>query len=162
MVQDRTGDLWFATREVGIFRYNGNGFQRITAREGLADDEVACVLNDSKGRVWVSSMNEGLVCLVDGQVVKRFTAPADIGDGEVWTVIEDRAGDIWFSSEGFGVYRYDGSTLRNYSTKQGLGVLAVQSIHQDRAGRMWFGGGGGLYRLEGDTVVYVQRSGPWQ
>ncbi|MBK6832035.1 MAG: hypothetical protein IPG92_15475 [Flavobacteriales bacterium] len=75
---------------------------------------------------------------------------------------EDRQGNIWFSSEGYGVYRYDGSSLRNYSTKQGLGVLAVQTIHQDREGRMWFGGGGGLYRLEGDTMKQVERNGPWR
>ncbi|MBK8341701.1 MAG: hypothetical protein IPK99_17770 [Flavobacteriales bacterium] len=58
--------------------------------------------------------------------------------------------------------------MRNFSTKQGLGVLAVQTIYppappaQDREGRMWFGGGGGLYRLEGDTMIQVERNGPWR
>jgi ligand-binding sensor domain-containing protein len=98
----------------------------------------------------------------DGTTFKHFAAPDDIGDNEVWNVYEDRQGNIWFSSEGYGVYRYDGKSLENFSEKEGLGVRAVQSIHQDRAGKLWFGGGGGLYRLDGDTMVHVKRNGPWR
>lgn len=161
IMQDRSGDLWFATRGGGVFKYNGRSFTLLNTGNGLHDDDLAWILVDSKERVWISSMNAGLAQYDEG-VVMRFMAPDHIGDNEVWTIVEDREGHIWFSSERFGVYRYDGSSLRNYSTQQGLGVLAVQSIHQDREGRMWFGGGGGLYRLEGDTMVHVKRNGPWR
>jgi ligand-binding sensor domain-containing protein len=60
------------------------------------------------------------------------------------------------------VYRLANGELRNYGAAQGLGITAVQSIYEDRAGRLWFGGGGGLYRLQGDTVVEVRRVGPWR
>ena len=161
ITQDRTGDLLFAARGAGAFRYDGRSFPRPITTKGLDDDELACILLDSKDGMWISSMNAGLVRL-DSSSVMRFSAPNDIGNNEVWTLFEDREGNIWFSSEGYGVYRYDGSSLRNYSTKQGLGVLAVQSIYQDKEGRMWFGGGGGLYRLEGDTMIQVERNGPWR
>ncbi len=161
ITQDQTGDLWFATREVGAFGYDGRSFPRPIATKGLDDNELACILVDSKDRIWISSMNAGLVQR-NSNSVERFSAPDEIGNNEVWTVIEDREGHIWFSSEGYGVYRYDGAVLKNYSTKQGLGVLAVQTIHQDREGRMWFGGSGGLYRLEGDSMVHVKRNGPWR
>ncbi|HRF80256.1 MAG TPA: two-component regulator propeller domain-containing protein [Flavobacteriales bacterium] len=160
ITQDRGGDLWFATREVGALRYDGRAFRWFDIQKGLNDQELACIKEDSKGGVWISSMSQGLVRF-EGHTVKPFAIP-DIGNNEVWTVIEDRAGDIWFSSEGYGVYRYDGNGLRNYGAEQGLGVLAVQTIHQDREGQMWFGGGGGLYRLEGETMVHVKRNGPWR
>ena len=161
ITQDRKGDLWFATREAGAFKYDGRSFQRLNKANGLDDDELACILVDSKDRVWISTMFGGLV-MYDGRVVKRLPAPNDIGNQEIWTVIEDRQGNIWFSAEGYGVYRFDGTSLSNFSEKQGLGVRAVQSIHQDRGGRLWFGGGGGLYRLEGDSMVHVKRNGPWR
>ncbi len=161
ITQDRAGDLLFAAREAGAFRYDGRSFPRPITTKGLDDDELTCILLDSKDGMWISSMNAGLVRL-DSSSVLRFSAPNDIGNNEVWTLFEDLQGNIWFSSEGYGVYRFDGSSLRNYSTKQGLGVLAVQTIHQDREGRMWFGGGGGLYRLEGDTMIQVERNGPWR
>ena len=160
ITQDRKGELYFGT-EMGVFKTEGGIIQRIPAPNSSGDDMVPCVLVDSKDRVWCSSMTGGLTCYEQG-TVKRFTAPGDIGDNEVWTVFEDRQGHIWFCSEGFGVYRADGGTLRNYSTAQGLGVAAVQSIHQDQAGTLWFGGGGGLYRLQGDTMVEVRRNGPWR
>lgn len=161
ITQDSAGDLWFATREVGALRYDGRAVRWFDVKDGLGDHELACIREASTGGLWITSMNNGIAHF-DGAAVKHFAAPHDIGNNEVWTVFEDRDGDIWFSSEGFGVYRFNGNTLRNYSTEQGLGVIAVQTIHQDRAGRMWFGGGGGLYRLEGDTMVHVKRNGPWK
>ena len=76
-------------------------------------------------------------------------------------IYEDQLGDVWFSSEGFGVYRYDGTNFTNYGEAQGLGVPAVQTIFQDRQGRLWVGGGGGLYRLEGESFINVKKEGPW-
>ncbi len=168
IAQDRKGDMWFATRDAGILRYDGRVLQQLTTKDGLTDNEMAGMLVDSKDQLWFGSMSGGLThydpstSLRTGRNTMQHFAAPDIGDNEVWTVFEDRDGDIWFSSERFGVYRYNGSSLRNYSTKQGLGVLAVQTIHQDREGRMWFGGGGGLYRLEGDSMVHVKRNGPWR
>lgn len=160
IVQDSKGDLWFATREAGAFRYDGHSFQWFMTKDGLPDNELAGMLVDGKDDLWFGSMSGGLTHY-DRNTMEVIAAP-QIGNNEVWTVFQDRDGDIWFSSEGFGVYRYDGTTMRNYSTKEGLGVLAVQTIHQDREGRMWFGGGGGLYRLEGDSMVHVKRNGPWR
>lgn len=161
IAQDRAGDLWFATREAGAFRFDGRSFPRPIATKGLNDNELACILFDSKGGMWVSSMNAGLARF-EGDAVQHFAAPDVIGSNEVWTMYEDREGNIWFDSEGYGVYRYDGNSLRNYAAKEGLGVLAVQTIYQDRDGTIWCGGGGGLYRLDGDTMVHVKRNGPWR
>lgn len=163
ITQDSGGDLWFATRGEGALRYDGRAVRWFDVTEGLGDNELACIREASTGGLWISSMNKGLAHF-NGKAVEHFAAPDDIGNNEVWTVFEDRDKNIWFSSEGFGVYRLDpaADALRNYSTKEGLGVLAVQTIYQDREGTMWFGGGGGLYRLEGDSMVHVKRNGPWR
>ena len=76
---------------------------------------------------------------------------------KTWT----KSGNIWFSSEGFGVYKFDGNTFSNYSTEEGLMVRAVQTIFEDNEGQLWTGGGGGLYRLNGDTFINVTKEGPW-
>jgi len=39
---------------------------------------------------------------------------------------------------------------------------AVQCTYQDRDGRLWFGGYGGLFRLDGERIVYVTTGGPWR
>ncbi|MEL6142708.1 MAG: two-component regulator propeller domain-containing protein, partial [Bacteroidota bacterium] len=83
-------------------------------------------------------------------------------NNEVCAIYEDKQGNIWLSSEGFGVYRYDGTSFKNYGQQEGLGVGAVQAILEDREGRLWVGGGGGLYRYEGDVFINVTRDGPWK
>ncbi|MEL6358773.1 MAG: two-component regulator propeller domain-containing protein, partial [Bacteroidota bacterium] len=84
-----------------------------------------------------------------------------IGGNEVCAVFEDSQGNIWFSSEGYGVYRYDGTSLKNFRREQGLLVGAVQAIAEDSKGRIWVGGGGGLYRLEGESFINIIKDGPW-
>ena len=85
-----------------------------------------------------------------------------IGNDEVCAIYEDKNGNIWFSSEGFGVYRFNGESLTNFSKEQGLEVGAVQTIFEDREGRFWVGGGGGLYRYDGNSFVNVTKNGPWK
>jgi len=160
ITEDRQGELYFGTDQ-GAFRTNGTTVERIPGAPVGTDAMIPCMLVDGQDRVWIGSMTGGITCSVSG-TTQRYTAPGSIGDNEVWTVFEDRAGHIWFSSEGHGVYRLANGELRNYGTAQGLGITAVQSIYEDRAGRLWFGGGGGLHRLQGDTVVEVRRVGPWR
>jgi hypothetical protein len=40
--------------------------------------------------------------------------------------------------------------------------MGVQSILADRHGMLWFGFSGGLFRLEGDSVIHVTQGGPWK
>lgn len=167
-------------------RTGGKTFTRYTTADGLCDDQLVCIVQDMKGNMWFSSMFGGLSrfdpsALPTGQAgalrtggrsfTNYSTANGAIGNDEVWTMRGDSRGNVWFSSEGYGVYRYDPQAMlrsnlearpfTNYAKKEGLGVMAVQAIMEDTEGRIWVGGGGGLYRLEGDRFINVRRNGPW-
>ncbi len=160
IAEDRAGNFYFGTDQ-GAYKTNRDGVERITDAPTGSDAVITCLLVDGRGRIWIGSMTGGITC-TDAGATRHYTAPGTIGDNEVWTVLEDRAGNIWFSSEGFGVYSVGDGNLKNIGTAEGLGITAVQSIHEDRQGRLWFGGGGGLYRMQGDTLVEVRRTGPWR
>jgi len=117
-------------------------------------------MEDSKGNFWFGTLDGG-ISKYDGRSFINYTAQDSIRNNEVCVIYEDKQGNIWLSSEGFGVYRYDGKRFRNYGENQGLGVKAVQTILEDSKGRFWVGGGGGLFRLEGETFVPVTKQGPW-
>jgi ligand-binding sensor domain-containing protein len=57
ILQDRDGDLWFATNGNGVFKYDGVNSQHITTRDGLADNLVRELLEDSKGNLWFGTNN---------------------------------------------------------------------------------------------------------
>jgi serine phosphatase RsbU (regulator of sigma subunit)/streptogramin lyase len=59
--QDQTGSLWAGTYGGGLNRFDRKTgrFERVTAADGLASDLVYGILEDERGRLWVSS-NKGL------------------------------------------------------------------------------------------------------
>lgn len=158
--QDRRGNYWFGTDGEGAVRYDEEKFEQLTAKDGLSDNSVDVVFVAEDGRKFMGTRYGGL-SIFDGKSFTSYETPT-IGNDEVCAVFQDSAGSIWFSSEGYGVYRLSDDELTNYSLRQGLGVRAVQTIFEDRDGRIWVGGGGGLYRLEGERFVHVGRDGPWE
>ena len=160
MAQDEQGDLWFGTHD-GVFRYDPSTslragsmrFTRYTTKDGLASDQVWCVLLERSGGFWVAT--EGGVSRFDpsappragGRAFTPFPIPAaDLSHfpnyenpKQINWITEDRSGNIWFASNGGGAYMWNGKTLTNLSEKDGLCNNFVQTMMQDRAGNMWFG-----------------------
>jgi len=64
MVMDRGGRLWVGTAASGVLRIHGNRVERLDRRQGLPDDRVRAILEDSTGGVWLGT-NAGLVVLRD-------------------------------------------------------------------------------------------------
>jgi len=52
VIQDRENNMWFAT-ETGVSKYNGVQFVNFTTKDGLPDNDVLKLFEDSKGRIWM-------------------------------------------------------------------------------------------------------------
>ena len=161
MIEDKVGNMWFATMGFGAFKYDGSTFTQYTEKDGLTNNSVDHIMEDSNGNIWFGTRHGGL-SRYDGMTFTNYTSNDSIGNNEVCVIYEDKVGNIWFSSEGYGVYRYNGESFTNYGQKQGLGVRAVQTIYEDREGRFWVGGGGGLYRYDGKSFFNVTKNGPFE
>ena len=161
VTEDSKGNIWFATNGNGIIKYDGASFVQYTENDGLANNLADHILEDSNGNIWIGT-REGGASLFDGDKFINFTARDSIGNNEVCVIFEDKEANIWMSSEGFGLYRYNGKSFKNFFNKEGLHVRAVQVVYEDQAGRLWTGGGGGLYRLDGEYFVNVSKDGPWE
>lgn len=162
ITEDREGNLWFATRDKGAFKFDGKNFLPLT---GLCSNELTCILEDKAGNLWFGSMDNGVCKYTPSEKGKKafqhFNSQNGIGGNEVWTIYEDQKGSVWFSCEGFGIYCYQNQKLYNYCEKQGLGMKAVQVFYQDKSGMFWIGGGGGLVRFTGNTFKTITKDGPW-
>jgi len=47
MLQDTKGNLWFGIDGDGLRRYDGKTFTTFTVRDGLADNDVGCILQEN-------------------------------------------------------------------------------------------------------------------
>lgn len=71
IMQDRNGNLWFASWE-GIIRYDGQSFTNFTNKEGLRRFHVFSILEGESGNLWFGTVGAG-VGRYDGKALTYFT-----------------------------------------------------------------------------------------
>lgn len=141
MLQDKNGDMWFATWQ-GIIRYDGKAFTNMTLKEDLGYFHVFSLLEDRNGNLWFGTIGGGLY-RYDGKAFRHFTITDGLAGNTVFGMLEDKAGNIWLGTCR-GLSRYDGRTFSNFKTNDGLIHDSVYAIAQDKSGKLWLGTEGGI------------------
>ena len=59
------------------------------------------------------------------------------------------------------LYTYDGTDFTEVHLPREAGDLVVFQIFNDDSGQLWFVGMGGVYRLENDHFLFINRYGQW-
>lgn len=160
IIEDKNGNMWFATDGNGIFKYRNGEFIHLTAKNELTDNNVADILEDSQGNIWIGTFYGG-VSKFDGKTYTNFTKDKIIAGEETYNFYGDSQGNIWFTAEGFGVYRYDGNNFKQFTTEDGLTSNVTQSIFEDKKGQVWFGSWQGLSIYDGKTIMNAKDKEPW-
>ena len=120
-------------------------FQRIGTRDGLSDPNVLCMMQDSRGFMWVGTRN-GLNRYDGHQFRTYFHDAADSGslsNSYIQDLIEDSKGNIWIATSGGGLNRFDRRTNRfqQYMNRpdhpNSLSGNSVIKILEDQSGRLW-------------------------
>jgi streptogramin lyase len=164
MMEDRAGNIWFATEDKGVFYYDWKTIKNITAKEGLGDNYAGGMAQDPTGNLWFLTRNG--ICLYDDKSFTEITAKDGLGGTEFWGIYIEKSGIIWVTARG-ATTRYDPSipitnpkAFTVFTPEDGLNCC-VQSMYQDRLGNMWWGTGQGLYRFDGNRFYQVKQNGPW-
>ncbi len=160
--QDREGEWWFPTG-VGLFRFPKIEKiedladlqpQRIyTKKDGLPNDEIFRLFEDSRGDIWISSM-------YDQPSISRWSRATDTIEtfpfeddkdfGTPMSYAEDASGNIWMGSYRGRLFRYsrDGKFSRFYE-KDGLPPGFLMTLYVDGKNRLWGATTrGGVYRID--------------
>lgn len=162
IMEDQSGNVWFAAQDRGLFRYDGASILNLNEIQGLGDSYAGGMAEDDDGNYWFTM--EGGICRYDGETFTTFTTADGIGGSEVWGIYREKSGIIWITARG-STTRFDPSlegpeVFTVYTVEDGLNCC-VQSMYQDQAGRMWWGTGQGLYRFDGERFFQVKQQGPW-
>lgn len=73
-MQDSRGYIWFAT-DKGVARYNGYSFTTFTTSEGLSDNQVFDIYEDSRQRIWFACYNGTLCYYHQGKFHNKNNTP---------------------------------------------------------------------------------------
>lgn len=165
IMEDKKGDLWFASKEQGIFHYNGKIIKNISVKKGLGDNYSGGIAQDQAGNYWFTFAHG--ITRYDGKNFTDFTEINGITHSGIWGLFIEASGIIWITTKG-STTRFDPAlpssnpkALTVFTPKDGLNCC-VQSMYQDRLGNMWWGTGEGLYRFDGEGFYQVKQDGPWR
>jgi ligand-binding sensor domain-containing protein len=164
IMEDKNENIWFASSDKGVFRYDGKTIVNFNEKEGLSENYAGGIAQDQIGNMWFTMKNG--ICKFDGNNFTEYTPKDGLGGTEFWGIIIEQSGIVWVTARG-STTRFDPSIpLPNtkaftvFTPDDGLNCC-VQSMFQDESGNMWWGAGSGLFRFDGKRFYQVKQTGPW-
>lgn len=126
-------------------------FRHISLEQGLSNGLVKCVIQDSKGYIWIGT-DDGLNRFNghDFTIYRHDpTRPESIVGNSINHLLEDSKGRLWIATEG-GLDRYDPDWDRFIHFKSN-GDASIQTLYEDHLGVLWVGTTEGLAILSETT-----------
>jgi signal transduction histidine kinase/CheY-like chemotaxis protein/ligand-binding sensor domain-containing protein len=158
LFQDREGFLWVGTSN-GLFRYDGDRFQRFGVDEGLPASSIRDVRNSQDGTLWTVTTG-GLARFRHNRFERVYTGLADKVEA-LSDMGSDQQGTLYLGSkDGLLVAKPQPAGLFRFHFADGVPKVPVQGIHVESDGTVWFGCGHNLCRLaEGRNEVFGRAQG---
>lgn len=109
-------------------------------------NEVTATLVDSKGKIWVSFYNNGIIVFEkDGTILRRYDTSCSDLSNDVVLCMTERDSSIWAGTDGGGINIIDprSNRIRVLSHIAGdpssLPAHSIKSIYNDNYGNIWAG-----------------------
>jgi ligand-binding sensor domain-containing protein len=148
-INDATNTAWVGTSvgalEVNLTSKEVNG--TYTRREGLANEYVFAILNDSEGRTWYGSNGGGVSRYYQGEW-KTYFPMHGLADYWVYSFAEQADKTIWIGTWA-GVNHLNPETGEFKTYVKELINEWVYGIAVDGLNRVWFGTEGGVSMFDG-------------
>ncbi len=156
ILQDRRGAIWVATNGGGACRFNGLKFQVFDQSQGLINNNIKRLFEDSQGHLWF--ITERGACRYDGQKMKHFTEKEGFSNGFYFQIFEDRQGRIWvFVEKESGVSKilyFQNDQFVDFSVKylQLLHENSIKGILLLQSQNLLIETAKGLYEFDGNRL----------
>lgn len=170
---DQSGNMWFATTNEGVFRYDGKSFLNISIDDGLCSNTVDAIIEDESGLMWFGTA-KGL-CSYDGvnfvniplpkeeiQSVSPLTGLPSRTTEAILSLIQGENGDFWIGSDASGAYQFDGTSFTSHLKFDGriqpdsVYNNCITSIIEDANRHIWISSftHGGLNEYDGEKMIH--------
>ena len=163
--QDSKGKYWFGSNGNGIYSLNGNELKQFTTVDGLVNDSIRGIQEDTDGNIYIETQRG--ISKFDGN--QLTTLKAIKSSHNQWKL---ETNDLWFGYNANDLYRYDGDTLFELKLprkdlKKAFGIdtlispfnsnnpYSVYGVNKDTDGNIWFGTFvAGAFRYDGKSFMW--------
>lgn len=127
-------------------------FKRFYTANGLPDERIRSLYQDSKGFLWIGTMNG--ISRYDGYTFKNFYSTQvknSIVGNWAYDITEDASHNIWIATnEGLSKFDQQKETFLNYKLPHSTTVHQsdrINTLHFDTHGMLWLGSKNGLLQF---------------
>lgn len=149
----KTSLILFSSLFIWVVTYSQElKFSHLTVKEGLSNNAITCFLQDSRGFMWIGTI-DGLnkyngysFEIYRYQAKNKFSLQSNY----IYHLYEDKNQNIWVATNSGGLYKYD-SKYDRFLKNEEIGDVSVKQILEDREGRLWISAGNRLFYMNTDT-----------
>ncbi|AWG22770.1 hypothetical protein FFWV33_15160 [Flavobacterium faecale] len=139
------------------FEMSSMEFQNLTTLNGLSQNDVNCIFQDSRGFIWIGT-NDGLN-RYDGYDFKIFRKKPRQQDGLVsniiYSITEDRDGNIWVGTNDNGISKYN--ITKNTFTSFNNTEAHPKVISTNRKNKLISDRNGSVWALSEQSIVIIKK-----
>lgn len=154
ILQDRSGNLWFAGGNLAAHMTTAKGFRRFDSDEGLKEATSDCLLEDKNGNVWIGTNGGGAIRFSPGAFT-MYGPSTPLADRGIFGVVEMAPDHLLVCTER-GLFQ-----LRNGIVSQVIGLpnpeADIFSMAREPSGSILVAClNDGLYRYDRSTFTKIQ------
>ncbi|WP_025145860.1 hybrid sensor histidine kinase/response regulator transcription factor [Pedobacter jeongneungensis] len=149
LLEDKEKNIWMGTSN-GLFLldHTHNDLKQFTTHSGLKSNDINCIFQDTRGRIWVGLYYGGLAAYNNNQ--QRFVSYSEkqgLANNNVQSILEDANHNLWMGTgNGLSKFNIASQAFKNYYKSDGLlgNTFNINSCYKTFEGEMLFGGYNGL------------------
>ncbi len=151
---DPSGRLLVPTFK-GLARESGNGWEIIDAKQGLPTNDIAAVMQDREGSIWLGLLGSGLARWLGYNEWQSWSDREGLSRESVWSIARDTGGRLWVGTQ-FGLnyaVEHDGRLEWKQIAIPGVEMVRGLAVSQNV---LWVGASPGGLRAVDLSTMQVQ------
>ncbi len=162
-------ELWIATAEGGVCKYDGKYFIQYSPEDGIKAVSAVSLTEDMNGNIWIGTEDNGLFLYKNG-VFRNYSIHDGLSGEGTYSLLVDNYNNIWQGTRK-GIERINPFTggYKLYGQYEGFQVIETNqnAAYRDHDGNLWFGTLDGVvcYNQNDDRpnnvepLVHIERAG---
>lgn len=142
---DNKDRIWMATEGDGVYYLNRDKLIHIGVKEGLPNNRVRSVVEDSAGTIWMGT--DGGIGIWNNGSIKSLTTADGLVDNHIICLYKDKDGSFWIGTQG-GLSHFIHGRFINFISRDGIPFTQIHCLLRDRMGILWIGTEDGLIRYK--------------
>ncbi|MFC2154867.1 two-component regulator propeller domain-containing protein [Acidobacteriota bacterium] len=154
IVEDRSGNLLFGSREKGIFVYKDEKFQPYPV-PGLEDSQIITMHETRNGCLWIGT-NKGLFRVRNKSIKNNYTGEDGLSNDNITAILEDSERNLWIGTRK-GLNRIKEKQDGSIAFERLLESFLVVCLFEDQEKSLWVGTyKSGIKQIkDGKFITYV-------